>query len=70
MPLYVLPESDATNVGISTFESRGRETRVSPLLPTCSSIIESVRLPAAEPVCSFFFSSADMPARLSEPTMR
>jgi len=30
----------------------------------------SVRLPWAEPVCSFFFSSAVMPSRLSEPTIR
>ena len=41
-----------------------------PSEPTCRSIIESVRLPSAEPVWSFFFSSADMPSRLSEPTIR
>ena len=70
VPLYVLPEPEPTYVGISTSESRGSETSVSPLSPTCRIIIESVRLPSAEPVCSFFLSSADSPARLSEPTMR
>lgn len=70
MPWKVLPESEPTKVGIVTFESRGSETIVFPLSPTCRIIIESVRLPSAEPVWSFFFSSADMPSRLSEPTIR
>lgn len=70
MPWYVLPESEPLYVGISTFESRGSETSVEPLSPVCRIIMESVRLPSAEPVCSFFFSSADIPARLSEPTIR
>lgn len=70
VPLYVLPDSEPTNVGSSTSESRGSEIRVSPLSPTCRIIIESVRLPSAEPVCSCFFSAADMPSRLSEPTIR
>jgi hypothetical protein len=67
---YVLPDVEPTYDGIVTFESRGSEIRVSPLSPTCRIIIESVRLPAAEPVCSFFFSAADSPSRLSEPTIR
>lgn len=70
MPLYVLPDSEPTKVGISTSESRGSEISVSPLLPVCRIIIESVRLPSAEPVCSCFFCSEESPARLSEPTMR
>ena len=64
------PESEPLKLGIVTHESRGSETIVFPLSPTCSRIIESVRLPSAEPVCSFFFSSADMPSRESEPTIR
>ncbi|CAM5242489.1 hypothetical protein SFUMM280S_00382 [Streptomyces fumanus] len=70
VPWYVLPDSEPTKVGISTSESRGRETRVAPLSPVCRIIIESVRLPSAEPVCRSFFSSSDMPSRLSEPTIR
>lgn len=70
VPWYVLPDSDPLNEGISTFESRGSETSVGPFDPLCRIIIESVRLPSAEPVCSAFFSSDDMPSRLSEPTIR
>lgn len=70
VPLNVLPDSEPTNVGIVTFESRGSETSVGPLDPVCRIIIESVRLPSAEPVCSSFFWSADRPSRLSEPTIR
>ncbi|CAM5648295.1 hypothetical protein SHIRM173S_08185 [Streptomyces hirsutus] len=70
MPWNVLPDSEPLKVGISTFESRGSEIRVGPLLPVCRIIMESVRLPSADPVRSFFFCSSVSPARLSEPTIR
>lgn len=66
----ILPDSDPRNEGIVTLESRGSEISVGPFDPSCRIIIESVRLPSAEPVWSFFFSSADIPSRLSEPTIR
>lgn len=70
MPWNFFPDSDPTKDGISTLESRGSEISVGPLEPSCRIIIESVRLPSAEPVRSRFFSSADMPSRLSDPTIR
>ena len=61
--------------GIRTYESRGNEIRVALSLPAdrCSTIIVSLRRPAAlaevaPPTCSAAISSADSPARLSEPT--
>lgn len=66
----IFPDSEPRNEGITTFESRGSETSVGPFDPSCRIIIESVRLPSALPVWRFFFSSSDMPSRLSEPTIR
>ena len=67
---YFLPDWEPTKEGISTSESRGSEIMVFPLEQAARIIIESVRLPSAEPVWSFFFSSSVMPSRLSEPTIR
>lgn len=68
----IFPDSEPRNCGMVTFESRGREISVGPAAPTCRIIIESVRWPASAlpPVCRLLRWAADMPLRLSEPTIR
>ncbi len=45
-----MPDWEPTKEGISTSESRGSEIIVFPLEHFARTIIESVRLPSAEPV--------------------
>ena len=45
-------------------------TGLPPLSETCTSMIVSVRLPAALPVAYFLRCSVVRPSRLSEPTSR
>src|ERR1044072_5572252 len=49
--------------GMVTQESRGRLISVLPWAPVWSTIIESVRPPSAEPVCSCFLAAPDSPVR-------